>query len=199
MARPPKYNYDIDNFYDEVLALSMKGYTDAEIADAIEDVLGFTLSPEVFCCMKNGNYKGWTEEENERRGQRLSKVLARGRRKTNATVRGAYLSAAIGGKKTKNVVRTYAEVKCPCGGENIKCKKCFGTGKIVSTSKSVIQETENELPPNTQALSTWLYHHDEEWRKSIIDGKKLDLTSNGKTVGQVTIFELPDNGRNKDK
>lgn len=199
MARPPKYDYDSDDFYDEVLALSMKGYTDAEIADRIEEELGFSLSPEVFSCMKNGKYEAWTEEENQRRGERLSKVLARGRRMANAEVRGAYLSSAIGGKKIRNVVRTYAEVRCSCGGKNMDCEKCFGTGKIVSKIKAIIQETENELPPNPQALSTWLFHHDKEWRKSVIEGKKLDVTSNGKTMGQVTIFELPDNGRDNHK
>lgn len=28
-----------------------------------------------------------------------------------------------------------------------------------------ISESEFESPPNIQALSTWLYHHDPEWRK----------------------------------
>lgn len=25
--------------------------------------------------------------------------------------------------------------------------------------------SESELAPNLQAMSVWLYHHDEEWRK----------------------------------
>ena len=33
MARPKKFDYDSDDFYDEILALSMQGLTDAEIAD----------------------------------------------------------------------------------------------------------------------------------------------------------------------
>lgn len=52
MARPPKFNYDSDDFYDEILALSMQGLTDAEIADALEDKFKTSLSPEAFCSMK---------------------------------------------------------------------------------------------------------------------------------------------------
>ena len=39
MARPKKFDYDSDDFYDEILALSMQGLTDAEIADALEKCL----------------------------------------------------------------------------------------------------------------------------------------------------------------
>ena len=143
MARPKKFDYDSDDFYDEILALSMQGLTDAEIADALDDKFGVSLSPEMFSCMKNGNYEAWSDEENERRSARLSKVLARGRRKINSIVRGAYLKAALGGKKIKN--------------------------KTVTTRKLKID-----------ALSTWLYHHDEEWRK--VEKKQEDdedVSSNG--------------------
>lgn len=51
MARPPKFDYDSDDFYDEILALSMQGLTDAEIADNLEDKFKTSLPPEVFCCM----------------------------------------------------------------------------------------------------------------------------------------------------
>ena len=36
------------------------------------------------------------------------------------------------------------------------------------TDEEDIQTTVNEIeqPPNIQALTTWLYHHDEEWRKT---------------------------------
>ena len=73
MARPKKFDYDSDDFYDEILALSMQGLTDAEIADALDDKFGVSLSPEVFNCMKNGNYDKWSDEENERRSARAEK------------------------------------------------------------------------------------------------------------------------------
>ena len=43
MARPKKFDYDSDDFYDEILALSMQGLTDAEIADALDDKFGVSL------------------------------------------------------------------------------------------------------------------------------------------------------------
>ena len=151
MARPKKFDYDSDDFYDEILALSMQGLTDAEIADALDDKFGVSLSPEVFNCMKNGNYEAWSDEENERRSARLSKVLARGRRKINSIVRGAYLKAALGGKKIKNKTVTTRK---------LKVNGAYSEDEEVQTT-----EGETELPPNMQALATWLYHHDEEWRK----------------------------------
>lgn len=152
MGRLPKFDYDSDDFYDEILALSIQGLTDAEIADSLDDKFGQTLTPEAFSCMKNGNYSKWSDEENARRSERLVKVLARGRRKTNSIVRGAFLKAALGGKRLKNTQR----VKRPIYTED-------GT----RTGDIVVQETESEFEqsPNIQALSVWLYHHDPEWRK----------------------------------
>lgn len=152
MARPPKFNYDSDDFYDEILALSMQGLTDAKIADALEDRFNASLSPEAFCSMKNGNYEKWSEKENERRSARLVKVLARGRRKINSIVRGTYLKAALGGKKLKNKSTTTRRVRLPDG---------------TLTDEEDIHTTVSEIeqPSNIQALATWLYHHDEEWRK----------------------------------
>lgn len=67
----PKFDYDGNDFYDEILALAMQGLTDAEIADALADRFGVSLSPEVFCTMKNGNYDNWTEKQNQERSARL--------------------------------------------------------------------------------------------------------------------------------
>lgn len=69
MARPKKFDYDSDDFYDEILALAMQGLTDAEIADSLADKFGVSLSPDVFSTMKNGCYANWTEKENQRRSR----------------------------------------------------------------------------------------------------------------------------------
>jgi hypothetical protein len=151
MARPRKFDYNSDDFYDEILALAIQGLTDAEIADALEDKFGQSLDPEVFNTMKNGNYVHWSEEENARRSERLKKVLARGRRKTTSAVRGAYLKAALGGKKVKS--KTVVK-------RRLKVDGVYTDDEEIQTS-----ETETELPYNIQALATWLYHHDPEWRK----------------------------------
>lgn len=82
----------------------------------------------------------------------MVKVLARGRRKINSIVRGAYLKAALGGKKLKNKSTTTRRMRLPDG---------------TLTDEEDIQTTVSEIeqPSNIQALATWLYHHDEEWRK----------------------------------
>ena len=150
-GRPRKFDYDSDDFYDEILALALQGLSDAEIADALQDKFGQSLDPETFSCMKNGNYINWSEEENQRRSDRLIKVLARGRRKTTSVVRGAYLKAALGGKKLKT--RTVVT-------RRLKIDGAYTDDEEIQTS-----ETETEMPYNVQALATWLYHHDPEWRK----------------------------------
>jgi hypothetical protein len=161
----PKFDYNGNAFYDEIFTLALQGLTDGEIADDLSDRFGQSLSPEVFSRMKNGRYDGWSDKHNDKYSARICQVLARGRRKINSIVRGAYLKAAIGGKKVKSRVVAYAEQKCECGGD-MDCEFCHGTGRIVSKKKSLIQESESEMAPNVQALSTWLLHHDPEWRKS---------------------------------
>ena len=71
--------------------------------------------------------------------------------KINSIVRGAYLKAALGGKKIKNKTVTTRKLKID--------------GVYTEDEEIQTTEGETELPPNMQALSTWLYHHDEEWRK----------------------------------
>ena len=66
-------------------------------------------------------------------------------------MRGAYLKAALGGKKIKNKTVTTRK---------LKVNGIYAEDEEVQTT-----EGETELPPNMQALATWLYHHDEEWRR----------------------------------
>lgn len=151
MAKP-KFDYNSNEFYDELFALAFQGLTDAEIADGLSDKFGQTLTPEVFCRMKNGKYEGWSEKKNQEFGGRISQVLACARRKINSIVRGAYLKAALGGKKVKSKTIVSRRMKLP-------------DGSLTNAEDLQTSETEQELPYNIQAMSTWLYHHDEEWRK----------------------------------
>lgn len=155
-----KYNYDSEEFYNKIEVCAIQGYTDAEIADALD------LNADVFGKMKNGNYTKWTKKENKERSERLGRVLAHGRLKMNALVRSAYMKAALGGKKIKSSIVKYVQEKCSCMGADKHCPYCGGTGWVQLTDKAVAQEEVSELPPNIQALSTWLYHHDPEWRKT---------------------------------
>lgn len=145
MSTYPKHDYDADEFYEEVLTLALQGFTDAEIADTLD------LTPDTFGSMKNGKYFKWTDEENKRRGERLARVLTRGRRKVVALLRGRYIKAALGGIKTKN----HQESR----------KRVLLNGQ--DTGEEVVQETDGytELPPNIQAIATLLYHYDKDWRK----------------------------------
>lgn len=168
-----KFDYNSSEFYEELFSLAIQGLTDAEIADGLGEKFGQTLAPEVFCRMKNGNYEGWNEKQNEERSKHISQVLARARRKANSIVRGAYLKAALGGKKikSKTVVR-----------RKLRIDGIYTKDEEIQTS-----ETEQELPQNIQAMSTWLFHHDEEWRQSVIDSKKLDITTNGKDLAPQKV------------
>lgn len=93
------------------------------------------ISPETSCIKKN-EYS------------QLSQVLARGRALVTSTVRAKFLAMALGGIKTKStVVRKLKDME----------------GNL--TGEEELQVSESELAPNLQAMSVWLYHHDEDWRK----------------------------------
>ena len=139
-GRPPKHDYDSDDFYDQIFYLAFNGAIDSEIA------VSMNLVPDVFNKMINGKYQPWSEKENARRSARLSRVLANAREKINQMVRGRYLKAALGGIKVKSKTIRYIK------GEE-------------DQTLEVVQETETELAPNMQALTTWMYHHDPEYRK----------------------------------
>lgn len=162
MAKP-KFDYEGDEFYQEIEKLAFRGMKDSEIAYSLVDKFGVDLSPAVFNRMKNGKYEGWSEEENATYSERISRSLVRGREEINALVRGKFLKAALGGivVKGKTTVKRHMVVN----GQQTK-------DMIVET-----RETEQETPPNMNALSTWLYHFDLDWRK-IQNGKK-DEEDNG--------------------
>lgn len=103
----------------------------------------------------------------------IAQALNRARHTVNSAVRQTYLAVALGKIKTKTVTKRLAE-----GGE--------------TANSMVVYETETEQPPNPQALSTWLFNHDEEWRKKTIEGKKLDVTSGGKELFPEITVEIID-------
>ncbi len=180
-----KFDYNGDEFYMEIMALAMKGLTDSQIAFSLSEKFGQELEATTFSKMKNGKYDKWNDEQNEKYGGRIVQALTHGREKINAIVRGSYLKNALGGKKIKTKSTIIRKIKDQFGNE---------------TGAEEIQETitEQELAPNNQALSTWLFNHDKEWRKSVIEGKKLDVTSNGKTVSQGIQIEIIESRKDVD-
>ncbi len=104
----------------------------------------------------------------------ISDALARGRPKINSAVRQKYLAVALGGLKRKTTTR--------------KIPGRFDDESDIHKDGMILLETTEELAPNAQALASWLFNHDEEWRKKVIDGKKLDVTTNGKELnGSINI------------
>lgn len=135
----PKWDYDDDEFYDLIYFHAFGGAIDSEIASQLG------LEPNVFGQMKNGNYCGWSDEQNKKRSLRICRVLVRARENINQAVRSRFLKAALGGITTKSKTIRY-----------IKGEK--------DETLEVVQETETELPPNMNALSKWLYHRDKDYR-----------------------------------
>jgi hypothetical protein len=104
----------------------------------------------------------------------LSEVLMRARGRLNTVVREKYLAIGLGGIRTKTVVRRKIEME---------------DGTV--TEGDVMQETETELPPNPNVLQTWLFHHDPEWHKTVIDSKRLDVTTNGGDISATQLIFSP--------
>ncbi|MBQ9340044.1 MAG: hypothetical protein IJS13_06910 [Paludibacteraceae bacterium] len=140
-----KHDYDSDDLYDEMYYLAFNGATDSEIACALN------LSETAFSLMKNGKYDKWSAEENERRGSRMVKVLARARKQILRAIRGKYLQAALGGQEIENVTTVTRHLRID--------------GQITDNEEVQVSTTRTKTLPNMQALSTLLFHYDADWRK----------------------------------
>lgn len=173
MAKP-KFNYNDNAFYREIENLALQGLTDAQIAVSLKDKFGEELASETFNRMKQGVYEGWTDEQNKMRSMLICQALAHGRTRINAIVRGAYLKSALGGKKIKSKSTVTRKIK----NED---------GSYTDLMDVQVTDTEQELPPNMQALATWLFNHDEYWKMAVIEGKRLDIKADVAMKGSVSI------------
>lgn len=162
-GRKPKYDYQSQEFLDKVAVLAKQMYTDKEIA------LSLGLSAEEFC-RKKGNIP------------QLTQVLQQARAQVCATIRGAFIKSAIGGRV---VTRTeYVKKKCPkCAGKGLivdsdsgeveECPNCGGTGWIRLTDKAIV--VEQTIPPSVQAQTTLLLAYDEDLKKRLKRNDESDL------------------------
>lgn len=200
MSAQKKFDYDGEDFYTAIGNLAAKDFNDYEIAmhvgeevrriiedrnnrliDAAEDELPEledtdnipdSLTPEVFSKMKNGNYEGWNEQENKLRSMLISQVLSRARVKLSLLYKGVYDKLAMGKWKTKTVTTVVRD------GYDKEGNKVNDT---------TITTTEQELPPNLQALTTWRYHHDPEFKKTLQQMKKMDVSVEDKTIDKIKV------------
>lgn len=146
-----KYDYDSNEFYEEILLLATQGLNDSAIAYGLAENFGVALNPDVFGKMKNGNYERWTKTQNNARSEHIGRVLSRGRTKINSLTDQSILKIGLGGKKVRSTSTTTRKLRV--------------NGKTTDDEEVQTTVTESELPPNLQALMTWKYHHDPEFRK----------------------------------
>ncbi len=171
-GRPPKFDYDSDEFYDEIFALALNGATDSEIAVMLEDKFGCSLCAEAFSSMKNGNYHRWTKEENKRRSERLVKVLTHARQRLVLTLRNTYVKMAFGKIKTKNKATVSRRLRID--------------GQLTDDEEVQTTVSDIEYAPNLQAISTLLYHYDKDWKmtqRGLDEADDIPKVEHGVSIG----------------
>lgn len=151
-TRPFKFDYDSEDFYKEIERLAASGYTDQSIAYGLTEKFGESLSPETFSRLKNEKDADGQFVE---RAIQIRQALARGRDAVNRAVRATYLQMALGQRKLKSVTHQRFRLK---------------DGTL--TEDELVSTTETDVQPSLQALSTWLFNHDEEWHSTVIARKR---------------------------
>ena len=203
MSASKKFDYDGEDFYKAISNLASRDYTDREIAlnigaeirsiiearnnQRIDDYEGDdfdslnlesteeipdSLNPEVFSRMKNGEYDGWGEQENKLRSMLICQALSQARVKLSLLYKGVYDKLAMGKWKTKTVTTVVRD------GVDKEGNKVNDT---------TVTTTEQELPPNMQALSTWRFNHDPEFRKTLQQMKKMDVSVEDKSIDKINV------------
>lgn len=203
MSAQKKFDYDGEDFYKAIANLASRDYTDREIAmnigaeirsiietrnneridnfegddfDSLElestEGIPDSLNPEVFSRMKNGEYDKWDEQENKLRSMLIGQALSQARVKLSLLYKGVYDKLAMGKWKTKTVTTVVRD------GVDKEGNKVNDT---------TVTTTEQELPPNMQALTTWRFNHDPEFRKTLQQMKKMDVSVEDKTIDKIKV------------
>ena len=135
-------------------------YESVEFSKIIEDLARKGLTNKEIALSIGLSEKHFSVKVNEL--PNLSNLLSRTRASINAAVRAKFLSVALGGGKVKTITTQQMRID----------------GEL--TENATVNTVEAELAPNLNALTTWLYHHDEEWREKTVN--KVDVTSNGQSL-----------------
>lgn len=151
MAKP-KYDYDSDYFYQRIQESADRQMQENHIIwdKVIAADLGFE-TPTTFSEMKNGEYRAWSKEENERRSKRINDLLSRARAGVEPEVWKMVLEMGLGKVQAQDI--TFDKI-----GDKIQDEQRI---------------TVHKLPPNLNALQMWLRHHSQMYR-SIESGKLED-------------------------
>lgn len=149
-----KFDYNGDEFYEEIERLASQGYTDASIAYGLADRFGVGLVPQTFSTFRNERTK---EGELTRRAQRINEALAHGRGTLMQAARLTYIQMALGQRVVKTSLKD-------------------GEGNTT-------QVTEMEVAPNMQALATLLFNHDDEWRENILRKRREEAEASSSGEG----------------
>ncbi len=169
-TKPFNFDYDSEEFYDAIEHFAVNGYTDKEIC--------FELAKKFDSSLAEGTFRNFKFEKDENgnltaRAQKINAALARGREAVNRAARATYIQLALGQRTVKTTTNQRFRMKDGTLTEN----------ELVST-------TETELPPNMQALSTWLFNHDKEWKQMIIDQKKAMIEAGAGNVANEIPNEI---------
>lgn len=190
-----KFDYEDPVFYETIQELASAGYSDASIAYGLADKFGKSLTPESFSRFKNEtNDNG----EPTQRNILINQALTRGRSGILQAARSTYYQMALGQRKTSIVRRNAVQKRCPCCFENDMtpkedCTRCGGTGWYYLTDKVITEESEMEIAPNMQALATFLYNNDPEWRENILRKKREEAeaaAAGGDSSGLPTAVNI---------
>lgn len=201
MSAQKKFDYDGQDFYTAIGNLASRDFNDYEIAMhlgeevrkiienrnnevidnaetpddiVLEDTENIpdSLAPEVFSRMKNGNYDKWTEQENKLRSMLIGQALSQARVKLNLLYKGVYDKLAMGKWKTKTTT---------------KVERNTINKEGIPYTETTTTTTEQELPPNMQALTTWRFNHDPEFKKTLRQMKKMDVSLEDKTIDKIKV------------
>lgn len=162
MAKP-KYDYDSDYFYQRIQESADRQMQENHIIwdKVIAADLGFE-TPTTFSEMKNGEYRAWSKEENERRSKRINDLLSRARAGVEPEVWKMVLEMGLGKVQAQDI--TFDKI-----GDKIQDEQRI---------------TVHKLPPNLNALQMWLRHHSQMYRS--IESGKLEDEENGDIPTDIT-------------
>lgn len=163
-----RYDYDSPDFYAAVENLAMNGATNEEIAVGLNKLIGTSIDPGHFNDMVRGAYEPWSDEKNAERGARLRVVLESARLDTNRIVKATYLKTALGRNTTKTVTTVKRRMRID--------------GQYTDDEDIQTTEVISGIAPNMQALATWLYHHDAEWRR-VTKGQDFETSPDAPPTG----------------